>query len=230
MTDIHTHILPRMDDGSRSVEESLAMLEASGAQGIPQVLATPHFYPAEEGPEAFLARRAAAAARLRTVLRPGLPEVRLGAEVCYFEGMARSGVLDALRLEGTGALLLEMPLAPWTERMLREVRSVQELPGTVVLAHIERYLGLQEPRVWDGLLELGIRFQCNASFFLHWRTRRRALKLLRAGRVHLLGSDCHGVDRRPPRLGEALALLRPEERRMLEKNLAGLASGGQEVG
>lgn len=81
MIDLHTHILPGMDDGSRDVLESLAMLEASAAQGVGLVAATPHFYAEENSPERFLSRRAEAAQRLRAALRPGLPEIRLGAEV-----------------------------------------------------------------------------------------------------------------------------------------------------
>lgn len=219
MIDVHCHILPGMDDGSKSPEESLAMLEACAAQGIRRIVATPHFYAGENSPEHFLRRRSAAAQRLQTVWRPGMPEMKLGCEVCYFEGINRCGALDALQLEGTELLLLEMPFVRWTQRMLREIREIQSRPGTVVLlAHIERYLHLQKPEVWDALLHFGVLNQCNAEFFLNWRTRRRALRMLREGRIHLPGSDAHDIARRPPRLGEALAVLHPRERELLEEN------------
>lgn len=218
MIDLHSHILPGMDDGSRDVLESLAMLEASAAQGVGLVAATPHFYAEENSPERFLSRRAEAAQRLRAALRPGLPEIRLGAEVHYFEGIARSEWADALCLEGTGLLLLEMPFAPWTERMLQEVRELQNRPGlTVVLAHIERYCRWQDKKTWVELLNWGVLNQCNAACYLHWRTRRAALELLRAGRVHFLGSDCHNMDARPPRLGEAMLRLKAGDRDILLK-------------
>ena len=54
MTDMHCHILPGMDDGSRSAAESLSMLEASAAQGVDRIVATPHFYAGENSPEVFL--------------------------------------------------------------------------------------------------------------------------------------------------------------------------------
>ena len=57
MIDLHSHILPQMDDGSRSVDESLQMLAALAAQGVTDVAATPHFYASENSPERFLARR-----------------------------------------------------------------------------------------------------------------------------------------------------------------------------
>ena len=65
MMDFHTHLLPEMDDGSRSVEESLAMLKQMAAQNINWAAATPHFYAFQESPEQFLKRRSASAARLQ---------------------------------------------------------------------------------------------------------------------------------------------------------------------
>lgn len=222
MTDIHSHVLPRMDDGSRSTEESLELLRALADQGIDRVAATPHFYPGETDPEEFLARRAAAAARLTEALSstPGLPRLTLGAEVYYFEGIARTEAAEALRIQGTQLLLLEMPTRPWTARMVDEVLELNARRDvTVLLAHVERYLRGQEPEVWDTLLEGGVLAQSNASFFLDWRTRRKALRMLKAGRIHLLGSDCHSMRSRPPRMGEALEAVGQEGRRLLEREL-----------
>lgn len=219
MIDVHAHILPHMDDGSRSTSESLAMLEESTKQGINLVAATPHFYAQENSPEEFLKRRGRSAARLQERWCPGLPELRLGAEVFWFEGMSRWEGLESLCIEDTELLLLEMPFAPWTERQLREVRAVAGRPGiTVLLAHIERYLRWQTAEAWDVLVGWGVKCQCNAEFFLHWRTRRRALQMLRGGKIHFLGSDCHNMDSRPPRLGEVLPQLRKEDLRLLWQN------------
>lgn len=226
MIDVHTHVLPHMDDGSRSVAESLAMLEESAGQGITGIVATPHFYAWENSPEEFLERRTACAEKLYSTLRPGLPEVRLGAEVCYFEGMSRAEGLEALRIEGTKLLLLEMPFCPWSQRVLREVWELQaKLDLTVALAHAERYLRWEGAKIWSTLGDLGVLIQCNAGFLLNWRTRRKALGLLRSGRIHMLGSDCHNMEGRPPRLGKALALLSKEDRALLEKNREKFLSG-----
>lgn len=221
MTDVHCHILPHMDDGSQSVAESLAMLEISAAQGVSRIIATPHFYPTEEDPETFLKRRRLALEELRAVLRPGLPEVCMGAEACYFEGISRSDVPEVLRIERSKLLLLEMPFVQWTKRMLQEIREVQKRLGTtVLLAHVERYWRYQPKDVWDALLDADILCQCNADVFLHWRTRQKALQLLREKKIHLLGSDSHNMSRRPPRLGEALALLGKEDLELLRQNEA----------
>ena len=58
MTDLHTHILPGMDDGARSAEESIHLLRLEWEQGVRRVALTPHFYPQREGLEEFLHRRA----------------------------------------------------------------------------------------------------------------------------------------------------------------------------
>ena len=205
MIDVHMHLLPGMDDGSESVETSLGMLARSaGAEGV---CATPHFYADRDTPESFLRRRSAAWARLKAALPEGHIPIRLGAEVRYFEGMSRAEELPALCLEGTRLLLLEMPFQPWTERMLAEVDGLSRRGLVPVAAHLERYLELAPKRLLREFWELDLLVQCNAEFFLERRTSRRALKLLREGRVQLLGSDAHNVGARPPRLAEAAALI-----------------------
>lgn len=217
MIDLHSHVLPGIDDGSKNVEESLAMLWASARQGIGYVAATPHFYPMENSPEQFLERRRAAAEQLRAVWQPGLPRLLLGAEVYYFTGISQSIEIETLCLGGT--LLLEMPFCPWTNRMLAEAIALREQRRlNVVLAHIERYFRWQPKELWEKLLNRGLLMQCNASFFVDWKTRRRAQKLLAMGRIHLLGSDAHNMTSRPPRMGEARSSIGEAGWRTLEQN------------
>lgn len=218
MIDFHSHILPGMDDGSRNVKESLQMLDASARQGITYIAATPHFIPSESSLEDFLRCRQRAFSQLKDVWNPTFPRILLGAEVFYFDGMSRVEQMKVLCIEGTALLLLEMPSRTWTERMVREVAALQNRSDlNVLLAHIERYLGFQRKKVWDGLLQAGVLMQCNASFFLRWNTRRRALHLLEAGKIHLLGSDCHNMEKRAPRMGAALEVIGEKNRRALEE-------------
>ena len=86
ITDFHSHILPGIDDGSRCVEESIAMLRMEAEQGITQVIATPHFYPSHHRPEDFLAKRREAEEGLQEARsgQDGLPRVLVGAEVYFF--------------------------------------------------------------------------------------------------------------------------------------------------
>lgn len=204
MIDWHCHVLPKMDDGSRSVEESLKLIEMQQAQGVETIVATPHFYANDESVEAFLQRRKASFDLLKQSLPENSPKIILGAEVRYYHGISKFKDLKALRTEGSEVLLLEMPFSKWTEYMVRELTEIS-LMGDVklVLAHIERYLSLQSRELWDYILGSEIFTQVNASFFASSLTRRRAISMLRRGEIHFLGSDCHNLTSRYPKLDKA---------------------------
>jgi protein-tyrosine phosphatase len=209
MTDFHAHLLPAIDDGSDSVETSLAMLDIWRAQGIGRVCATPHFYAERTTPERFLSRRAAALQALKAAGGGGPkgPEIRCGAEVRFFDGVGAAEALPALCLEGSDLLLLEMPFTRWTDRMLGEVAEIRQRGLRPVAAHLERYLDLNPGQTIRRFLDMDVLIQCNAEFFLSRRTARRALRMLREERIHFLGSDAHNVSSRAPDLGPALDLI-----------------------
>lgn len=209
MIDFHSHILPRIDDGSSSVEESLLLLELLSAQKIETVAATPHFIANSESVERFLLRRNMSFSLLSERSEVAIPNIRLGAEVAYYEGISRLCGLEKLCMEGTNILLLEMPESKWTKYTLSELVELT-LSGTmtVMIAHIERSLLKQNSNVAERLIESGVIMQSNASFFINSHTRRKACKLLRHGFIHVLGSDCHNIHIRPPRIGEAIDIIK----------------------
>ncbi len=206
MIDFHSHILPGIDDGSRSVRESCELLSMLSKQGIDKVIATPHFYADNESVDEFLGRRKASFEALSAELTDDMPEILLGAEVRYYQGISHLENLRDLRIENSDLLLLEMPFCRWTEYTVKELSEINNLGSVnVVLAHIERYFEFRNDKYLDELLHHGILMQVNASFFLELLTRRKALKMLQNNTVQLIGSDCHGTDRRPPHIGEAVA-------------------------
>lgn len=203
IADIHTHLLPGVDDGSPNLETSLKMLEALEAQGITRIAATPHFYANHDSPDRFLSRRNQAAATLRQAWK-GKAELRLGAEVYYFEGISDCDALEALAIEGTGMLLVEMPPAPWPERAFQELLEIRRKRKLIpVIAHLDRYITpLRNYGIPEKLEQLPVLVQLNAQSLLRTGTRGMALRLIRQGRVHLLGSDCHSMGSRCPNLAE----------------------------
>lgn len=208
MIDFHCHVLPGMDDGSKSLEESVEMLEKSRWQGITAMALTPHFYADSETPERFLSRRASAMEQLRRAKKPNHPRLLAGAEVCYFPGIQQAEEISKLCLEGTPYLLLEMPFVPWTSRITDEVLKLsRKRKIKVVLAHIDRYLYIQKPRVIKELFENDILFQAGADSFLNWRQRRHMFQMLKEGKLAFLGSDCHNLTTRPPCLGQAMTMI-----------------------
>ena len=209
MTDFHAHLLPGMDDGSDSVETSLAMLAAWREQGIACVCATPHFYAERTTPERFLRRRAEAGKALEAAMETGGPWPKLiyGAEVRFFDGISAAEALPSLCLEGSDLLLLEMPFTRWTSRMLSEVAELRRRGILPVAAHLERYFAFNSGATMRSFMAMDVLIQCNAEFFLTRRTAGKALRLLREERIHFLGSDAHNVGSRAPNLGPTLALI-----------------------
>ena len=209
MIDWHSHILPNFDDGSQSAEESVKLLTMQAEQGMEVVIATPHFYAEEESVEHFLERREKSFHCLQQELPPDMPKILLGAEVRYYPGISQLENIKSLCIEGTSLLLLEMPFSDWTEYTVREVIKLAHSGSvTVILAHVERYFSFQNKKIWDRFRESGILMQVNASFFLEFKTKRKALQLLGNADVRFIGSDCHNVVSRPPRLGEAFGFIR----------------------
>lgn len=199
MIDFHTHILPGIDDGSRSVSQSLSMLREEARQNVDAVFLTPHFYAEENSPVEFLKRRYSAWRRLAPHLWPELPKIRLGAEIQYFEGICNVEDIRHLRIVGTDFLLLEMPFCRWTDRMLGDVMELNDRWGAcVVLAHIERYMAMQHQSVWQRLRTNGVLMQVNVSFFENRKTRQKAQSMLAESQIQFLGSDCHNLETRRP--------------------------------
>lgn len=208
VTDFHSHILPGIDDGSATVEESIAMLRREAEQGIRHVVATPHFYPRYTAPEQFLEKRNRAEALLRQAMagERGLPRLSVGAEVYFFRGMSESEHLKRLTIGQKRCILIEMPPPPWSEEIYRELVKVWELQGlTPIIAHVDRYIGpFRTHNIPRRLSELPVLVQANAEFFLNKATAGMAMRMLKADQIQLLGSDCHNMTSRKPNLGEAL--------------------------
>ncbi len=207
MIDFHTHTLPGIDDGSKSIEESVALLSDLVSQGADTVVATPHFLPSRESVSEFLYRRDESLNRLFGALPENLAHTLrfiVGAEVAYYNGISHLEGLDCLCIGDTNLLLLEMPMCKWSETVIKEVINIS-CSGVVtpVLAHIERYMAYQNMDVFKRFLECGVLMQVNASFINTFSTRRKALKMLSKGMIHFIGSDCHGVEHRPPFIGKA---------------------------
>ena len=145
VVDIHTHVLPGIDDGAEKMALSYRMLRRSYKQGVRKVIATPHYvaYHWRTKPQQIQELMEKLAARVQKAM-PDL-ELYRGQEIQYFEGMVemlREGKL--LTLAGSRYVLTEfLPTSSWSqiEGAVRELTMAGYLP---VLAHIERYQCLRE--------------------------------------------------------------------------------------
>ncbi len=204
MIDFHSHILPGMDDGSKSAEESHEMILHLKSQGVKKIVATPHFHANNESVDDFIKRRKKAYDKIAPFIEEDYPQIVLGAEVRYYEGISKLSQLTELCIEGSGLLLLEMPSSRWTEYVLNELNNIS-LQGrvTLVLAHIERYMNHQSSVVFDSLLNNDVLMQVNANFLTEFFTRRKAINLFKQEKIHFIGSDCHNMTSRPPEIFKA---------------------------
>lgn len=218
MIDIHTHVLPGIDDGARDWNQATSMCRAAAAQGFDVLVATPH----QRHPHWWnddLARLESVRRRLQSELGTH-PRIVLGAEVradgAILEAVDslsdRPGTAPQMKCLGSSRyVLLEFgPLAgPEPESIVHEMIVAGLVP---ILAHPEclQWLALDIDRL-RALVDRGALLQITAMSVTgeFGRTPRdSSLRLLQEGLVHFLASDCHDLDRRPPGVENAARLIR----------------------
>lgn len=209
MTDLHTHILPGVDDGAQTVEEAISMLQMQAAQGVNTVALTPHFHGRKESAEEFLLRREEAWKRLveATKEQPG-PELILGAEVSWMPDMSKWPELESLCYQGTKTLLVELPVRPWTDTVYQELNRLEGRRGIMpMIAHVDRYFYCQKKSDIVRLLDMGYPVQVSADALFSVFHRKQAVEFL--DRYDgLLISDCHNCEDRSPDLEKAYKIVK----------------------
>ena len=118
--------------------------------------------------------------------------------------------LESLCVGDTRAILVEMPFQSWG---IYEINTLSALCYdrrlTVILAHYERYAEFQKRnRLYEDVLRLPLYVQINSGSLLNGRHGRPCLDMFESGRAHLLGSDCHNTDSRPPDLDRGRDVIR----------------------
>lgn len=206
MVDFHTHILPGIDDGSDSLETSLKMLDEMRKQNIRTVVATPHFSPQAEAVSAFLERRQSAV----ELVSPHLNGLNIipAAEVKYCRNISKIDGIEKVSVGNLGYILIEMTYHEWTKQVVDDVVAIMDNTGLVpILAHVDRYWNNGTKKHFEFFLEAGVMMQFNVSSFEGFFERRKFLKLIGDGKIHLLGSDCHNMVKRIPNLKSGFELL-----------------------
>ena len=202
MIDLHCHILPGVDDGPPSLEDTLALARAHVAAGIRQVTATPHV--SWDMPTSG-ERMAAGVAEVNAALQvEGIP-----LQVLHGGELAMTRVVDlpdeevgAFRLGGGPYLLVESPLTPAATGFEEVLYQLQANGHKIVLAHPERCPGFQrEPERLEALVYGGALTSLTAGALVGRfgsTVERFAHRLVTEGLVHNVASDAHDLRRRPP--------------------------------
>ena len=208
MIDLHTHILPGMDDGAKTVEEALQMLRIEAEQGVGAVALTPHYYRTKERPESFLERRRVAMERLLEATKDKVyPRFSLGAEVAMVPSMEDWSDLADFCYDNTKTLLVELPIQPWTPEVFYRLYNLENRCGILpMIAHVDRYFFYQSRKNIEQLLEMGYPVQVSAEALSHWVSRKNAINLLKKN-YGVLISDCHNTNTRRPNMADGLQVI-----------------------
>jgi len=208
--DLHCHILPGIDDGPRTLDESLELALAAVAAGTTMIVATSHVH--WDYPDNSAARIAEKVQEVNAMLLDQNVdlEVRPGAEVALTRALdLPDAELTALTLGGGPWLLLECPLSPVVAGVERGIYALRQRGHEqIVLAHPERVPAFQrDPELLARLVHSGMLTSVTAGAFTGQfgkDVQRFARRLLADGLVHDVASDAHSSTRRPPALGPTL--------------------------
>jgi len=207
--DFHSHILPAVDDGAKTLQDSLGMLDMLEAQGIKSVVATPHFRAHRDTVQDFLNRRAEAKKMLDEKKNSNI-NVYLGAEIAIERGISEIENISELAYEGTDCVLLEFPYRPFSNWMMEEIEYIAYGKGlTPVIAHIDRYYDFFSASDFNDIFSMdNVIFQINNEAFLSRRSRSIVKTLIKNHLPFVLGSDTHNLDNRKPNFDISIGALR----------------------
>lgn len=225
--DVHSHILPGVDDGARDGKSSARMLRIASQEGIDAIVATPHFVSGMDKEKVLLIRKRYAV--VRKWIKEHYPDMEfyLGNEIFYSDGIIEA--LDkkiALTMNGTKYVLVEFPVYvefPYLQKAVQRLLYAGYIP---IIAHVERYERIRKRAEIEELVDMGAYIQVNASSVIgkHGLSEKRYVKgLLKKRLVHFIGTDAHNSKERRPEMLDCINYLVKkfgieEARRIVEEN------------
>ncbi len=201
--DMHSHILPDFDDGAKTVEESLKLINELRKQGVRNICLTPHFYTNEMSYEDYLEDRE----RAYEAFLPYVPEdinVVLGCEVYITDYIFNNSDLSKITYGKSRYILTEFSYnTPFTEKTIQRFYMLTQNYGLCpVIPHVERYSYLMEhPDVIAQLKDIGVVIQTNVTCYTKeapFFKKHKLLKLIKHGLIDILGTDTHSMNHNPP--------------------------------
>ena len=208
--DMHSHILPEFDDGAKSVEEALTLINVLKKQGVNNICLTPHFYTHEMSLEDFLESRNKAFEKFK----PYIPEdvnIVLGTEVYVTRYLFGNNDLSKLTYGNSRYILTEFGYnSRFSETTMNRFYSlINDYDLIPIIPHVERYQTLMDnPSVIRELKDMGVVVQTNISNYSKKASifkRRKMLKMISEGLIDIIGSDAHSLNHNTPEIyGEAI--------------------------
>lgn len=209
--DIHSHILPGVDDGAETLEEALGTLMEAQRQGIKSIIVTPHYHPGR-----YIVTPAQISEKLELLReeckkRDICVDLYPGQECCYYSGLSEELLKgNVLTMAGSRYVLVEFEPDCLYSYLAGGLRDLQSCGYQPILAHFERYRCLHERKRLYELKEQGVFLQMNFDTLLlggriFYRNPWR--EVIEEGLVDYFGSDCHGTHFRPLQVQKAVRRL-----------------------
>ena len=212
-TDIHSHILPGVDDGAADIEETMSMLKMAYEQGVRTIIATPHYIPGKKKKSADELRQIHA--QVCETAKESMPDLKilLGNEIYCREGVLRSITEGrTLTLADTDYVLLEFSTKISYKDLFGYVKAISGKHYRPIIAHVERYGCLyRKEELIRELIGAGAYIQMNTESLPGGSFNRQAAycrSLLEKGYVHFLGTDCHDMQMRKPQMQTDLSKIK----------------------
>lgn len=212
MIDIHSHILPNIDDGARSEEETFELIKEAEEAGFEAIIFTSHYM--EGYYETDVAERETWIKIIHQKLQENNRDIKLylGNEIYLTENMI--SLLEdgkAATINNTSYVLFEMPLNVEPFNLYNIIYEMMQQKIVPILAHPERYTFVQQdPELIYDLIEKGVLMQANYASITGYYGKKAQIivkKLLENNMVHFLGSDVHRPNTIYPRISQILAEL-----------------------
>ena len=193
MVDMHCHILPSIDDGSSSFEESVKMIENAIKCGITDIIITPHFiynskFNADNEKKISLFNELVEYTKNLDI------NLYLGNEI-YYKNDLSNNMDSILSLNNSKYLLIEFPFNILPVNVLNELHELMIKGYKIIIAHPERYSYFQDDvNSMIKFLDKGILFQGNIGslFGVYGKSAKKALKrMIKCNMIHFLSSDSH---------------------------------------
>lgn len=211
--DIHTHILPGVDDGAKDWETCLNMLQKSAECGVQKVIATPHYFPWKQKSTPMEIEALCREAQKKLLKKHGITmDIYPGNEI-YYSTDAIQDLKEGkmLTLAGSRYILVEFDPRSSYQVFCRAVKEFRDAGYIPIVAHMERYECMSQASKMQELKDMGALFQMNVEAFqggFFDSDSRWSKKCLLEEQVDFLASDMHGLHRRTPIAEEELLWIR----------------------
>jgi protein-tyrosine phosphatase len=217
MIDIHSHILPGIDDGAKNIKMTLDMLKIAEEDGITDIVATPHFCRGY-GETPYEEVRELVKEFNKVILSEGINlNINYGQEVYYSENMVddyKKGLIGTIN--DSRYMLFELPMKKIDSEVFDMIYELQILDIVPVLAHPERYKFIMDkPSYINKFIEEGVLFQMNAGSIrgdFGANVKKAAAVLLEHGIYNFIGSDAHNDTTRNTKIAEGIDLSAQENK------------------